>query len=277
MQQFNAIIILLTSFIILNGCTKEQTIPTVTNTAVVEGYLHAGHPVDSIKITQSISYSQADTNLIYLDELEIMIKENDNTFPLYAIGNGIYQNLDLLPEHDKNYELEFTLDGKTISASTYIPEKKEVGISVTSIDMEKVELGSFGNPGSLSLDPIEITWDNEEGNYYYVFIKNIEENPEYINENVLQFQEENGGQLRFVFISEPQITDTYNINARRELTQFGTHQIIVFRVNPEYAALYESSGNSTQSLEEPPTNINNGLGIFTGVSSDTVYLEVNKI
>ena len=36
----------------------------------------------------------------------------------------------------------------------------------------------------------------------------------------------------------------------RHLTQFGTYQIIVFRVNPEYAALYESSGNSTLFLEK---------------------------
>ena len=100
---------------------------------------------------------------------------------------------------------------------------------------------------------------------------------DYVNENVAQFQLENGGQSRFSFITEPQITDFYAIDARRELPQFGTYQIIVFRVNPEYAALYESSGSSTLSLEQPPSNVVNGLGIFTGVSSDTLYLEVRKI
>jgi len=73
------------------------------------------------------------------------------------------------------------------------------------------------------------------------------------------------------------IANFYAIRAQRDSLQFGTYQIIVFRVNPEYAALYESSSNSTLSLEEPPTNIVNGLGIFTGVSSDTLYLEVSEI
>jgi len=59
--------------------------------------------------------------------------------------------------------------------------------------------------------------------------------------------------------------------------QFGTYQIIVFRVNTEYAALFDSSVGSSLSLEEPPSNIVNGLGIFTGLSSDTLYLEVTKI
>ena len=91
-----------------------------------------------------------------------------------------------------------------------------------------------------------------------------------MNENITQL----GGQ--FLLITAPQISDFYAIRTRRDLTQFGTYQIIVFRVNPEYAALYKSSGNSTLSLEEPPTNIENGFGIFTGASSDTLYLEVIK-
>jgi len=40
--------------------------------------------------------------------------------------------------------------------------------------------------------------------------------------------------------------------------------------------LYETAGTSSISIASPPSNIENGLGIFTGVSSDTVYLEVIK-
>ena len=137
--------------------------------------------------------------------------------------------------------------------------------------MEQIEAGVFPTGGFNIPDPVEVSWNNEDGDYYYVLIKNIETDPEYVNENIAQLD----GQ--FLFITEPLITDFYAIRTRQELTQYGTYQIIVFRVNPEYAALYESSGSSTLSLEEPPSNIVNGLGIFTGVSSDTLYLEVNKI
>ena len=92
-----------------------------------------------------------------------------------------------------------------------------------------------------------------------------------MNDNLAQF----GGQLEF--ISEPQIVDFFDIRTLAHLTQFGTYQIIFLRVNLEYTGLFGSSGSSTLSLEEPPTNIVNGLGIFTGVSSDTLYLEVTEI
>ena len=92
-----------------------------------------------------------------------------------------------------------------------------------------------------------------------------------MNDNLAQF----GGPLEF--ISEPQISAFYAIRTQRELLQFGTYQIIFLRVNLEYTGLFGSSGSSTLSLEEPPTNIVNGLGIFTGVSSDTLYLEVTRL
>lgn len=55
---------------------------------------------------------------------------------------------------------------------------------------------------------------------------------------------------------------------------YGTHQIILFKLNSEYAALYENSGTTSQSLTVPPTSIVNGYGIFTGINSDTLYIEV---
>jgi len=32
--------------------------------------------------------------------------------------------------------------------------------------------------------------------------------------------------------------------------------------------------SNTQNYQEPPTNIENGLGIFTGINTDTLYIEV---
>lgn len=38
------------------------------------------------------------------------------------------------------------------------------------------------------------------------------------------------------------------------------------------AALYKTSGNTSLSLSQPPSNVKNGLGIFTGVASDRLFL-----
>jgi len=68
-------------------------------------------------------------------------------------------------------------------------------------------------------------------------IQNIEEEPDYVNE---RFAEEGGNRRPFTFISEPDIIENFDIDNRRNIQQFGTHQIIVFRVNPEYVALYQT-------------------------------------
>ena len=280
MNYIKSIYLLSLLIFLLFACENEnQSIENIeTKTAVVEAYLYNGQSVDSLKITQSFSYSQLDTVVITLDGLDIILSESNKQHSLTSIGNGIYQNSEMTIEQDKNYRLEFEWEGAIITSETYIPIKKEAHLSLTQVHLPKIILGANGGGSTTgTTDPIEITWDNSEGDYYYIVIKNIESNPEYVNENVAAAILENGGDTRFILITEPKISDFYAIDTRRELTQYGTHQIIVFRVNPEYAALYKSSGNSSLSLEQPPTNVENGLGIFTGVSSDTLYLEVNKI
>ncbi|MFT4567954.1 MAG: hypothetical protein ACI9FN_002922, partial [Saprospiraceae bacterium] len=56
----------------------------------------------------------------------------------------------------------------------------------------------------------------------------------------------------------------------------GTYEITVYRLNAEYAALYNTIGSSTLSLQEPPSNIENGLGICTAVTAHKLRLEVVK-
>lgn len=270
MKFFKIFFLLINSFLIVS-CNQENIEQTETKTTIVEGYLYAGNPMNSLKVTQSFSYGQVEEEIITINDLNITITDDNNQFELTSIGNGFYQNTNLIIDAGKNYQLEFERDGEIISAETYVPENNATSISTTEVELTKIEAGVFPTGGINIPDPVEVSWNNEDGDYYYVLIKNIETDPEYVNENISQF----GGQ--FLFISEPQISDFYAIRTRQELTQYGTYQIIVFRVNPEYAALYESSGNSTLSLEEPHSNIVNGLGIFTGVSSDTLYLEVTKI
>ena len=259
------------SLFLIVSCNQESIEQVETKTTIIEGYLSAGNPVDSLRVTQSYSYGQVLEEIITLDDLNITIADNNSQFELTSIGNGYYQNTNLIIDAGKSYQLEFERDGEIISSETYVPDYNAVSISTNQVELRKIEAGVLPTGGITIPDPVELSWDNENGDYYYVVIRNIETDPEYVNDNIAQFD----GQLRF--ISEPLISDFYAIRALTHLTQFGAYQIIVFRVNPEYAALYESSGSSTLSLEEPPSNIVNGLGIFTGVSSDTLYLEVTKI
>lgn len=271
----NHIYIFLFALMSCTACEKQNIESFENKSTVVQAYLHAGKGIDSLKVTQSYSYSQVDSNIIRIDDLDVSISTPDSVYMLHAIGNGLYQNTDLIIEADQEYELHFTRDELDISATTYVPNKTEIELSTTQVLLEKIESGSFGGGFGNLPDPIEVNWDNTTGAYFYVNIQNIEANPEYINENIAEIEAENGEVIPFNTNTTPQVSDFYALNAR-QFKFFGTHRLIVYSVNPDYAALYESAGNSTLSLEEPPSNIINGLGIFTGINSDTAYIEVLK-
>ncbi len=263
-------------FIIMSmtfGCVDQDGDVEVTETAVLTGYLFAGIPCDSIRITQTISYSGEDTVALPIENIDVTITDGTDTYDMQTDGSGYFRNTDLVIESEKNYEVAFAYKDYIVSAQTFIPSKRVVSISPTYIEMEEQTSGFPGGGPSMP-DPIEVTWENEEGDYYYVVVLNIEEDPEYINDF---YEEQDSLFQNFRFISEPSVTDYYQIDPRREIRQFGTHRVIVFRVNPEYASLYNVSSISSLNITEPPGNVENGLGILTGVSSDTSFFEVIKI
>jgi hypothetical protein len=67
--------------------------------------------------------------------------------------------------------------------------------------------------------------------------------------------------------------DEYRIT-RINVTNLGLHRVNVYRVNQEYADLYRSRNQDSRDLNEPLTNIANGLGVFTAFNSDSVFFRV---
>jgi Domain of unknown function (DUF4249) len=103
-----------------------------------------------------------------------------------------------------------------------------------------------------------------------------------------------GPQVNSRFTGAPTQSDSLRITAQM-ITQYGKHQAIIYRVNPEYRALFTSTqagpnGNananantsaptgtsSDNQLQEPSTNVKNGLGVFTAFCGDTVTFTVLK-
>ena len=63
---------------------------------------------------------------------------------------------------------------------------------------------------------------------------------------------------------------------RADLTYFGEHRAKVYKVNREYANLYAFGQQDSRHLNEPETNIKNGLGVFAGFSSAAVRFVVRQ-
>jgi hypothetical protein len=71
-------------------------------------------------------------------------------------------------------------------------------------------------------------------------------------------------------------TDTYVLRVFLSIQQYGIHVVRVYRVNQEYAYLYENREQDSRTLAEPLTNVHDGLGIFTAFSYEEVFIEVTK-
>ena len=58
------------------------------------------------------------------------------------------------------------------------------------------------------------------------------------------------------------------------LETYGTHVAKVYRVNQEYADLFQNDTQDSRDLNAPPTNIIGAFGIFSSFASDSVVFEV---
>lgn len=261
-------IILITTAIIsiLASCEKAEQQSTNSDKVVVEGYLKADQKA-TISVTKEIAYASNDSTEMPIEGLEIMLTNNDISEVMVDKGSGIYESSTLVVKANEKYSFSFEYNGKSISSETIIPEKPlKYCASASSITIAAFSAGS-GAPPSFP-QPIKLTWTNSDNRYFLVVVENIETNPTPIFDST-KFE------LKKAFRNQPQQTNYYELSMR-SFSYYGTHRVILFNLNPEYAALYDNTGSTSLNLTTPQSNIEGGLGIFTGVNSDTVFLEVKK-
>ncbi|MGB0348130.1 MAG: DUF4249 family protein, partial [Balneolaceae bacterium] len=208
-----------------------------------------------------------------INDADVFLEWNNQSFSLIPgteEGEYIYPGDDLDIKVGDSYTLSVDYFDKTTTSTTKVPSIP-TGLSLNKDELEIPVIDDFADLFNLpDLEPIEVYWDNAVGNYHYVVIENIESNPEEINQLGLDFDRSN-----FFLVTPPTNLDVYNL-APGDITQFGTHRVIVYRVNQEYVDLYDSSEQDSRNLTEPRSNIENGVGIFTAFSSDTTYFEIKK-
>jgi hypothetical protein len=254
------------------ACDTAPSLDELEPRAVVEAYLSAGDSVQ-VLVTEEIPFgSQTDTLADPIEGLSITLETENKTIFLADRGYGLYSSPEPILE-EKTYTLKFIYNDKTISAQTTIPSKPQhFSLNVTELTITPFSFGG-GFPGTRPTfpDPVRLTWSNDDQSYYLSAFKNIETTPESIFDGQLVF----GGRNRPPSFNRPTQLSGTEIETPR-IQYYGIHDIILMHVQPEYAALYETNGNNSLNLAAPPTNIENGLGIFTGYAADTLKLLVKK-
>jgi plastocyanin len=158
--------------------------------------------------------------------------------------------------------MQFTYNNTSVTASTVMPGKP-VGFKLTD--------SVFHEPNTLDQaynDKVRetITWTNPDSLQHMLLFKNTDSNPFEI------IAVRNNRNASFEINTER--ASTYSIT-QTTFKYYGFYKVILLRVNDEYINVLTSNTRGTsQNLVNTPTNVVNGLGIFTAMQADTLNLRV---
>ncbi len=249
--------------------------------AVIEAFIFAGEAVEDIRVTSTLPFSSTDTLASPINDATIRLIKNGTSYALTASGtNGYYHypGQDLTVSPGDQFRLEMEYMGQLATAETTVPPPPiDVVMDSTIMEVPSFEFGGGGprggGPGGAGAgldNSLTVTWDNTSDLLHYVVINGLEENHESI------FPEFIGQRIgRFRFISEPNRENFFEINLLI-LEGLGAHEARVYRVNQEYADLYESRVQDSRDLNEPPNNVDGALGIFSAFNSTAIPFDVKR-
>ncbi len=275
MKKLNQLFLTLSLLIIAQGCTDSSPLISDEDLAVIWGFVYAGEPITDIKITGTMPLD-ADSLSSYLPinnaDVTVVVNETRYECDLTPGDSGYYQylNSDLSIKTGDAIRIEIDWQGQSIRGESTVP----LPPASLALNSNVMEIPDFNDRDSFIAwrqsenREIIVNWEQEsEDDWFYVVLKNIEQNPIPIEMNS-RFNER-----RRQIIFPPIQNTSYRI--RLPLIEFlGLHEIRVYRVNREYVDLYESREQDSRDLNEPLTNIEGGLGVFSAFNSTSVKMQV---
>jgi len=247
---------------LLASCKKSNSDLLATDKPVVESYLVPGQAL-SVKVYQQKDLADTATYGAAITGLSINVSDGNQTVKLTESAKGTYSYADKgFVTSGKTYTMTFTYDDVKISATTVMPGKPQNFTISDSI----FHVPSSINPLYADVVRATIRWSNPDSLYHLLVFKNLDNDPYYIsyirsnNKPSFQVNTERGSY--------------YNL-LQSSFNYYGHYQVILMRVNKEYIDILTTNiSRNSQALVNEPTNITNGLGIFTAMQTDTLALRV---
>ncbi len=266
---------------------EDEAVYTPDERFVVQAYLYANEPAWDITIRNAVPLTVADSVGEPLNDAIVTLYKNDIAYQLVSssdTGTYRYPGDDLNIETGDNFYIEAEVAGKIASGETSVPDSP-LGVVMSQEIVELPEIilnGGFDFAALRALRDsmrslnLEVLWDNPNSELHFVVIENAEENQESILPDLGGGFGMGGGKGSFRLVKRPTRESSQQINMS-EIQYWGKYVVKVYRVNQEYADLYENLEQDSRDLNEPPTNIKNGLGIFSAFNSLNVYFEVKRL
>ena len=269
-RNYIVIIVILGTFF-MSACTEPSPSISEEELIVVWAYLYAGEPVDDIRLTSTQPLDADSTAPPPINDAIITLIRDGHRYEceLASGDSGYYKysGSDLLIEEGDLFSLEIDYGGKLTTATTLVPGAP-ISLTLSASTMTVPDFSdrqAFREWRESENRQIVVSWENTDNSWYYVTLLNIEPNP-------IPFDSFFSGRAR-EFIFPPINDNTYSIRLPL-IEHLGQHRVNVYKVNEEYVDLYESRDQDTRDLNEPLTNIKNGLGVFAAFNSASVILNV---
>ncbi|MCX6136648.1 MAG: DUF4249 family protein [Ignavibacteriales bacterium] len=257
------------------GCTDNPSIPEEKQ-LVLQAYLYADQPVTEITVMQSRPVSSGDAANELVSEASVILQKGGSNYTLTpssgAAGKYFYAGNDLRVSSGDQFSITVSANGMTATSATVVPERP-AGLQTTLAAMTFTHDTLTGRAGEMrvrinSADSMEVSWTNPNGGAYYVVIESVDSARQLMRTDSLI-----GRERAFRFVTEPTTTGGYRVNPS-SIQYTGQHKIVLYKVNQEYVNLYTSRQQDSRSLNEPLTNVKNGMGIFTAFASDSTFINV---
>ncbi len=253
------------------GCEENILTEIGKDVVVVEGFLYEGQPVKDISLSEVLPLGSIDTLAPPITNAQVTISNGSETFTLIPDGlrEGFYHDPEnnFIVSSGDAFSLVVNIGDQRLSAVTTVPPKPQnLDLGSETLLIPNITTGIRNLP-DLDIYSTTLSWNNFDDSNYYVVIENLEENPVAVD---IQ-----SGKFATRFVSAPSISNEYKVSFRT-VTHLGRHLMILYRVNQEYVDLYESRDQDSRNLNEPLTNIENGLGVFSAFASDSVYFNAVK-
>jgi hypothetical protein len=268
-------ILLCLSFI---SCQEVNLNNIAANQYVIEGFLYAGEPIKDIRVKSIYPLSDSEDSSVPINDATVTLIKDGKQFKLNASGDDgyyHYANEDLQVNTGDEFQLEVVYNNIKATAKTTVPTPTTgLKLSIDSLKVPQLPL-SEGREAIVAVirkfmgeSRIDATWNNPSRDHYFMVVESVSEIKTPIFPGAIL-----DALARFKFVSEPTEGSTLTFLGG-SLVSYGQYVVKVYHINQEYAALYENRTQDSRDLNQPPSNVQNALGVFSAFNSQNAYFKV---
>ena len=250
--------------IVSSSCKKDGGDDAIADGPVIESYLTNGKAV-SLKVYEQKGLLDTAKYGAAISGLAITFNNGVKNITLQESSKGTYTSSETdLIIAGNTCSFNFAYNGKTTSGETSVPSTP---VSFTASALQQGVPNPDPDSTSTTFVPVDFSWNNNEKGYYLMVFENHDKTPNRIGSG---FGRRNGYQDREEYLGQ---VSTYKTQSR-SFEFSGYYNVYLYHINTEYNNIVNSSSTSSLNLTNPPTNIKNGLGIFTAMSRSSLVLYV---